>query len=373
MLLNTAKFSPAKESLMTESDSTTAEALPLDPEAQARVDQLMHGLEHNPAVTCLISYNWYGTREQADRASIRIRLYGQLMREACPEMSFSALTAITFHHDYELALAEATGADRSAPLATKEAGGLSVGMMVRAGDGVHLVMHESVALALAADEIEQSDWAQHVVRHELCHVSDFVFKRGLIAKHPDQCAFAGFDALMAPLAEALWDEFYANKYSSGTWSDPRTFLDLLRDTLPTIRQEIVDAILEYRTARDLDGLLSFAKAKVKFVAQCFGYAAGSLAARGVKLPEAAPEEHAMLVRFGLVDAWHQCFDTLEDLDRIRPEWESALDLMKLFPACVALLAGFGLHYRPHGDGAYVEIPFTPETDPIEVAKARFGY
>ena len=175
---------------------------------------------------------------------------------------------------------------------------------------------------------------------------------------------------MVPLAEALWDEFYANKYSSGPWSAPRTFLDLMRDTLPAIRQEIVDAILKYRTTRDLDGLLSFAKTKVKFVAQCFGYAAGSLAARRVTLSEAAPDERAMLDQFGLVSAWDQCFDTLEELARTYLEWESALEIRQLFPACVALLTGFGLQYRPQGAGAYVEIPFTPETDPIEVAKAR---
>lgn len=341
---------------------TTDEASTLDPEGQSRVAQIMYDLEHNPAVSCPISYNWHGTQELSDRASLKIRIYAQLMRETYPEMSFIALKAITFHHDYELALSEAAGVDRAAPTASKEAGGLSVGMMVRSGDGVHLVMHESVALALAADEIEQSDWAQHVVRHELCHVSDFEFKRGLITKHPDQCAFAGFDALMAPMAEALWDEFYANKYSSGPWSDPRTFLDLLRDAVPTIRQEIVAAILQHRASPDLPGLLTFAKTKVKFIAQCFGYAAGSLAGRGVGLLDAAPEENALLVQFGLDYAWQRCFETLEELDRIRPHWESALDLRKLFPACVTLLAGFGFDYQPHGDGAYVDIPLTAETE-----------
>jgi hypothetical protein len=344
--------------------TTTDEPLPSDAEAQVRIDQLLHDLDHNPAVTCPISYNWHGSQEQTDRTSLQIRLYGLLMREACPEMSFSALKSITFHHDYASALAEAAGPDRVAPVASKEAGGFSAGMMVRTEDGVHLVMHESVALALAAEDSESSDWAQHIVRHELCHVSDFMFKQALIAKRPDICVYSGYEALIAPMAEALWDEFYANKYSSGPWSDPRTFLDLIRDTLPAIRQEIVNAILKYRTSRDLEGLLSFAKAKVKFVAQCFGYAAGSLAARGVTLADAAPAEHTMLVQFGLIDAWHQCFDALEHLDDLRPEWESVLEIRKLFPACVALLAGFNFRYRPHGDGAYVEIPFTPETSPI---------
>ena len=131
------------------------------------------------------------------------------------------------------------------------------------------------------------------------------------------------------------------------------------------RQDGADAPLT-----DLEGLLAFAKTKVKFVAQCFGYAAGPLAARGVELSESAPEEHSMLEKFGLLDAWEQCFETLVELDRSYPEWESALDIRRLFPSCIALLAGFGLQYRPLGDGAYVDIPFTPGTNPIEVAKAR---
>ncbi len=357
------------ESLTTE-PSHTEPAVPSNPEDQARVDRILHALEHNPAVNCAITYIWHGNEELAGRASGLIRLYGQLMCETYPEMSFSALQAITFHHDYDLALVKAAGADRSAPIATKEAGGFGIGMMVRAGEGVHLVMHEAVAHALISEDSKQSDWAQHAVRHELCHASDFAYKKALIAKRPDCRTFGGFDKVMAPLAETMWDEFYANKYSTGPWSDPRTFLDLLRDTFPTIRQDIVDAILLYRTTYDLEGLLSFTNPKVKFVAQCFGYAAGSLAGGRVKLADAAPEVYALLDQFGMSDAWNQCYDVLEDLDRTYLEWESDLDIRQLFPACVALLAGFGLQYRPYGDGAYVDIPFTPETCPSVVAKAR---
>lgn len=332
---------------------------PLDPSTQARVDKLMHDLVHKPAISCPITFNWNGNQELADTVVLRIHLFGLMMREASSSISFDALQGITFHHDYDLALKEAVGADRSSPRPTKETGGLSVGMMVPVEGGVKLVMHESVAFDLASDKQELSDQAQHVIRHELCHVTDFAFKKGLIAERPDSVGFSGFESLMAPFAETLWDEFYANKYSSGSWSDPRTFLDLIRDTLPTIRKEIMDAIHADRGARDFNGLLSFTKAKVKFVAQCFGYAAGSLAARGVTLAQAAPGEHALLVQFGLIDAWRQCFETLEELDSLRPDWESVLDIRKLFPACVALLASFGLKYRPDGDRAYVEIAFPP--------------
>ena len=78
----------------------------------------------------------------------------------------------------------------------------------------------------------------------------------------------------------------------------------------------------------------------------------------------------MLQRLGLLSAWEACFSALDELDRARPNWESVLDLSKLFPGCIALFAGFGLQYRPQGDGAYVDIPFTPETDPVQVAMAR---
>lgn len=344
----------------------------LTPEAQARVERLMRDLEEAPAIACPITFNWRGNQELADVASIRIRLYGLMMREKWPSMSFDALKGIVFHHDYELALTEAARKDRTAPAPTKEAGGFSVGMMVRTDDGVQLVMHESVALALSGDDRQERDWAEHIVRHELCHVDDFAFKKALIAKHPERSTYSGFEVHMAPLAEALWDEFYANTYSTGPWSDRRTFLNLLRDVTPRIHAEIVDATLDYRNSADLEGLLALAAPKVKFIAQCFGYAAGTLAALGVTLEQEAPEEHAMLQRLGILEAWNQCFEALLLLDRARPNWESVLDLSKLFPGCIALFAGFGLHYRPHGEGAYVDIPQTPQTSYAKAMARRLG-
>lgn len=350
---------PSQQPLEEDNESLT-------PDEQARIERVQHDFMHNPAINCPITFNWQGTREQADRVSILIRIYGLLMREDRPGTSFDRLKAITFHHDYELALREAAGSDRAAPVPSKESGGFSTGMMVRAGEDVHIVMHESVALALASDDDEKSALAQHIVRHELCHVDDFEFKNTLIAKHPDHAAFIGFDSYFQPLVEALWDEFYANKYSFGSWSDPRTFLDLLRDILPGVRDEVNAAIRTYRTSSDLETLLKFASPKVKFIAQCMGYAAGTLAGMGTTLGDEAPDVQAVLMNFGLIDAWQSYFDALLELDAARPNWQSVLDLKKLIPGCVALYAGFGLHYRPKGEGAYIDIPMTPETDPMRV-------
>lgn len=78
----------------------------------------------------------------------------------------------------------------------------------------------------------------------------------------------------------------------------------------------------------------------------------------------------MLESFGLLRSWQLCVDTLHELDSTRPNWTSALDLCKLFPGCIALFEGFGLHYRPSGDGAHVDIPMTDETNPLLVMMKR---
>lgn len=323
-------------------------------EVQRRVEELMHALEHAPAITCPINFNWYGSADLAHVAAKRIQVFAQMMQAERPWISFAELKAITFHHDYELALKEAVGSNKAAPVPSREAGGLSVGMMVHTVDGVHIVMHEAVAVALANYGEEGNQWAEHMIRHELCHAEDAGLKKVLLGKGPSTCT--AYQSNFTSSIASLWDEFYANRYSFGPWSDPRTFLDLLRDTVPDIKSQLDEAIRKYRTSHDLNGLLAFAVPKMRFVAQCFGYAAGTLAAMGTTLEDEAPAEYAMLRSFGLDLAWRTCFDALLELDSRRPSWDSLLELNALIPGCEALFAGFGFHYRPHGEQAWVEIP-----------------
>jgi hypothetical protein len=60
----------------------------VDLETQERVTQLLHDLEHNPAIACPITYKWHGNQEFADRASIKRRIWAQLMQQQWLEMSF---------------------------------------------------------------------------------------------------------------------------------------------------------------------------------------------------------------------------------------------------------------------------------------------
>jgi len=337
------------------------------------VRQIEHGLQHSPALTCHITFNWHGVPELAESVAWRVRIFAQMMQLERPEISFESLKAITFHHDYELGLQEAAtrlGSGHIVP--TKEAGGLSVGMVVIGQDACELVMDESAAVALANYGTDDTRWAEAIMRHELCHVEDCTYKQRLLLEHPDKASWNGYEANFAPAAMSLWDEFYANRYSFGTWADPRTFLDLLRDSLPSVRGSLIDAILQYRRSNELNVLLNVAAPKLRYVAQLFGYIAGTLTAMGTTLAEFAPEEKALLSKYGLLQAWDLCQATLLDLDTRRPHWHSIQEISALFPPCRAIFAALGLHYRLHDGKTWVDVPMTPETNPAFAKTFRSG-
>ncbi len=323
----------------------------------------MYDMEHHPAIACPMRFVWQGNHELAEKVSQKVNLFALLMREERPEIDLSPLREIIFHHDFEQGIRDAAGS-KPVPTPTKEAGGFSVGMLVRHDEDVKLVMHDWVAYALLSNDGCDQDVSQQAIRHELCHVDDFAFKKSLLAKHPENSCFKDFEAFCAVLAEPMWDEFYANKYSYGPWSDPRLSFDLLRDSLPTVRQEALQAVVSYRVHRDLDRLVRSVEPKARFIAQCIGYATGTCSAIGAPLSELAPEEHNTLVSLNLEEAWGLSSCALESLDAKRPEWDSMLELRALFPACLAVYKSLGLHLEQQEDGGtYINVPMTAETTP----------
>lgn len=331
------------------------------PEDEAEAQRLAQELRDTPAINCSFAFNWSGTREASERVVFLVMLYGQVMRQERQATDFSLLKGVVVHHDYDRAVNEAGTGRPDAPAPTKEPGGLSMAMMVPCEGGVRLVFHESIGLALVSEVRAERDLAQSVVRHELSHVDDWAYLRSLKEKAPGLDTFDGFEASIAPLAETLWAEFYANKYSHGPWSDPRTSFTLLKDALPTVKEQVVGAIGEYRVSADLAKLRRVVEPKARFVAQCFGYAMGTLAALGEVLDVGAPEETKLLQKVGLLAAWNECFGLVRALDARRPNWASMLELRVLFPGCIALFAGLGLHYSPRGDGGHISVPYTAET------------
>jgi len=131
----------------------------LSPEDRKLYDQIMDGLQHAPAITCTITFNWSGNEDLANKAALNLRVYAQLMQLVRPSVDLSKLKSVVFHHDYEQGIRDAAGANPNVPTPTKEAGGFSVGMMVREGDGVHLVMHDHGRLALQTPQQLRAPWS----------------------------------------------------------------------------------------------------------------------------------------------------------------------------------------------------------------------
>lgn len=158
-----------------------------------------------------------------------------------------------------------------------------------------------------------------------------------------------------------------NTLQTGTrtapWSDVQLEMQLLLEVLPPIRRELNEAILEYRSSWDLEALRVLAEDKVRFVAQCFGYAAGRLDALGVSLREHSAEVHALLALYGLLPAWTEAFGTLQRLNRERMSWTDVSPLLSLIAPCKCIMSAFGLHYGERDGGGHIDIPFTPETTP----------
>lgn len=344
------------------SDAPAADAL--NSSDRERIELLVNKMFEAPAITCGIRYVWRGNQDLADKASIFVRLNAQALKEAHPWICLDDLKDVYFYTDYEQGLRDAVAPEETAPVPTKEVGGLSVGMHVKTASGSKLVMQEGVAHALLSDDADHQDFAVSVLRHEFCHVHDEAFKSALADRDGIKHARDEMEGRFLPMSQALWSEYFANKYSHGPWANVEADFDLLRGAVDSVRCDVRSAIIKYRTSgNNLDGLLAVAEPKVRFLMQCFGYAAGRLAGLGLSLEEHDPKLADLLKRQKLFDCWMLATSTLDRLDALRPDWPSFWLLCDLNAVGVSAMSSMGLHYRPHGEGIYVDVPYTADTMP----------
>lgn len=256
---------------------------------------------------------------------------------------------------------------------TREVAGQGMGMLVTTPTGCKLVMHGSIAVALQSPDVKQFLYAANVIRHELCHVHDDRVRRALAAR--DEVRYepvlgaiytrSAMEQRFYPMVRSMWAEYFANKHSHGPAAGDGYEFDLMRAAVQSVKEEVRQAILTYRTSGgQLDALLEVAEQKMRFMAQCFGYAAGRLAGLGVSLKERDPDLHTLLVATEMEDKFEEAYQALEALDAAYPDWASFWDVSKLQDVCVGMMQYLGLHYRPEGDRVYVDVPFTPDTLPL---------
>jgi hypothetical protein len=355
-----------------------AAAVPaVDPEFEALYDAALSAWRK----LCPVKFSTELDNDQAHHAYGVLTLVAHQLTKERPWLSFEGLEEVIFHNDLEAGIAEATEPGLRVMQPTRELAGQGMGMLVKTRTGCKLVMHGSVAVALRSADEEQFRYAANIVRHELCHVHDDRVRRALAAR--DEVRFEpALGAIYArspmeqrffSMANSMWAEYFANKHSHGPAAGDGYDFDLLRAVVQSVKEDVRQAILTYRTSDcQLDALLEVAEQKMRFLAQCFGYAAGRLAGLEVSLETRDPELHSLLVETRLDDSFTEAYEALEALDAAYPDWASFWDVSNLQEVCVHMMQALGLHYRPEGDHLYVDVPYTVDTLPLPKGLAELA-
>lgn len=329
---------------------------------------------------CPVKFSTELDHDQAHGAYGVLTFVAHSLTKERPWLSFEGLEEVVFHNDLEAGIAEATEPGQRVMQPTREVAGQGRGMLVTTPTGCKLVMHGSIAVALRSADVEQALYAANVIRHELCHVHDDRVRRALAAR--DEVRYepalgaiytrSAMEQRFYPMVRAMWAEYFANKHSHGPAAGDGYEFDLLRAAVQSVKEDVRQAILTYRTSGgQLDALLEVAEQKMRFLAQCFGYAAGRLAGLGVSLESRDLELHKLLVAAKLDDKFAEAYRVLDELDAAYPDWASFWDVSKLQDVCVGMMQSLGLHYRPQGEGCYVDVPYTPDTLPMSNGLAKW--
>lgn len=345
-----ASGTPAEESVSEEDAKLAAEIY----------EELMSA----PPLTCPISYTGPGDEETVNRAMTLLKLHALLLRRKHPWLTFDALDSIVFHSDYGLALREISARAGRPCEATTESSGVGVAMVVHLEDKCVAVLDAGIALGIADDTDDaRRNLCLDTSLHEFCHVHDYGRKRRLLGHEFLKRKVSPIETHVFTAADAAWSEYFANKYSNSACSSPDMHPQYLAEVVPDVVREIREAIRSYRTHSKLDVLLPLCEQKVRFLFQCFGYAAGRLAANGTALEDVAPDSAAALRSAGLWEVWLEVFAELERLDARREEWTSFDELKPLMASADSVFKVLGIHYSESDKGVRVDIPFTPETMP----------
>lgn len=344
---------------------TTEKSVESSEEFKALVKQIMEELESNRPIKCPVQFHWQGDQDLAEKVLFNIQVQVLLLQKKHHWLNFDSLESIIFHHDYAAALREVSERAGREYLATSENTGVGVAMVVHLKDSCVAILDAGIALGIADEEDEErSRLCMDVVLHELCHVHDNGRKSSLLAHEWLIRSPAPLDRHVFKVAESVWNEYFANRYSYSYASSPDVYPQHLAEVVPDLTSSISSAIRAYRVHSRLDDLLPFCEAKIGFLFQCFGYAAGHLLATDRTLHAVAPESHAALVSAGLIDIWDATVNELIRLDNCRDKWESFDEYQPLMAIVNRAFKVMNLIYSESKEGVYVNIPFTPKTMPL---------
>ena len=327
-------------------------------------DELIAEMCDNPPIKCPASFTWDGDEAKAREVLLSIGVQALLLRRVHPWLNFDSLESVVFHDDYLQALSDVSKLANRVHTPTVENTGAGVAMVVHLQEKCIAVFDASLAHGVLEKDFSVKDMCVDLILHELCHAHDFSRKKTLLKDEFLSRKLLGVQRYTFNAADAAWCEYFANKYSTTARSSADMHPKLLADVVPDVFSSLRSAVIAYRLHANLDALLEICEAKIRFLFQCFGYAAGRLVANGEELRNVAPQSHAEIEKAGLVSIWDSVLNELIRLDECQESWASFDELDALMANVSAVYRKAGLHLRDEADGSvYVGVPFIEAATP----------
>jgi hypothetical protein len=305
-------------------------------------------------------------RELGNTVGIFLRLFGTFL-------DLERLDAITIAFDYEDALAEVDlGVPSSAALTpTRDEFATGIAMAVTViRDGrpkAHLVLDANFLMALTKENDPNFQLAVYVICHEAAHIHDLAYRDrafpGVILQQKNDFR----DGVLLQIATICWEEYVASRLSAPYASAEQLgyFESTFCSALEGVRERGNHHIRKYRWHADVMQLaaqmVSEYGALLKYAAYLDGHTAGLNGDFAQAAPKASELTRTERWFMPTAEALHSCLALMwasygrwSGLEVYDPLKEVAHGLLKA--------GGVDIQQRPQG--AYISVPFTPDTMPL---------
>lgn len=343
-------------------------------ERNLRDDSVPTAEAEEPAVETLPSNCAVNIRGWENDNEAEAREFGQGVMSIAKQLSryldLSRLESIVIGWDYPEALASVDRGDGmppAAPTANEYGRGGAMAVHVIRGDEIWNVV---VIWTGLVRQLNQADHTEHKLAlqtfvHELIHVDDLrLFTRtypgGWRAAKPRD----GRDANLQPIVNPCQSEYSAQRRAA--WAAPEHGLDLLTmlgEAMRDVDDQIRSARLSYRLHGDMEKYWPVVVERLTFLFQAIGYGLGHadwVETKADEHPELAARYRAKLNDLaGYPSGWmlDACRDAVQPFFELK-EWIDQEVYDPLIEVLERLLNQNGMYTRTHGDGIYVDMPYT---------------
>lgn len=284
----------------------------------------------------------------------------EVIKEIDPTLDLSTLKDFSAGPDYDAVLAAVSARVGREMRRTKRESGSGQAMVVHDKTSDTLVTSFGLIEAVYGSDQDLRDVALNSFHHELCHAHDAaVLRRNFpgVMLSPQQGGVWSWR--LYPIANALWAEYSANRRSFATLPKAGCMhTPLLATEIATVTADVRESIKSYRRHLTVDALLDEAAPHVYFVFMLAGYILGTLHAAGRELEGDAA---AALRGSFLEPAWNDAAPLLARMYQSHGQWPGLAVFRPLEDAVRGAFRRLGLHMTTAAGGAYLEVPFTPET------------